>query len=148
MMNTLEIGAVALAPAKQLKDLLPCEFLNPWYAQCLWVLGMTFVTMALSGVIVRKLIGDPPSKDTPQGKLTHRTDPGAVIGKCENILVMALVLMGQYEGLGLLFAAKSIARMEQSKENPSYYLGGTLVNVTWSVLVAMLTRVTLLGFAE
>jgi hypothetical protein len=131
--------------APSLQNLPSCPVLQPWYAQIAWVFLMVCLTMLTSGYWVKKFIGvlqvDANATPSIGGK-----DAGMVIGKCENILVFIMVLAGQFEGLGLLFAAKSISRLEQAKKNPSYYLGGTLVNITWSLLMAFVTRVALMGF--
>lgn len=63
-------------------------------------------------------------------------DLGVVIGKCENVLVLSFVLLGAYTGLAIIFAAKNLVRAEDIGKNTQYYLGGTLVNFTYSVLMA------------
>lgn len=65
-------------------------------------------------------------------------DTGRVIGKCENVLVLTLVFLGAYTALGLVFAAKSIVRREDmTSRDTSYYLAGTLVNFTYSIVVGV-----------
>jgi len=66
-----------------------------------------------------------------------------VIGKCENILALSFILAGEATGLALIFAAKSIVRKEEIQKNPSYYLGGTLVNLVWSVLMGFAIRLAI-----
>lgn len=60
-----------------------------------------------------------------------------IIGKCENILTVTFVVVGQPVGLALVFTAKAIARQREQREDAGYYLGGTMVNFTISLLVAM-----------
>ena len=62
---------------------------------------------------------------------------GAMVGYLERILVFALLTAGEWSAVGLVFAAKSIARFREleNKEFSDYYLIGTLA----SVLVAMAT---------
>jgi hypothetical protein len=66
-----------------------------------------------------------------------------LIGKCENILAITLVLAGAYTALGLLFTAKTIVRAEDMRGHPKYYLGGSLVNITYSVLAGSAIRLCL-----
>lgn len=67
-------------------------------------------------------------------------DTGRVIGKCENVLVLTLVFVGAYTALGLVFAAKSIVRREDmSSGDTTWYLAGTLVNFTYSIVVGVTT---------
>lgn len=72
-------------------------------------------------------------------------DTGRVIGACENVLVLTLVYVGAYTALGLVFAAKSIVRREDmSSGDTTWYLAGTLVNFTYSIVVGVLV-VTAVG---
>lgn len=65
-------------------------------------------------------------------------DTGRIVGKCENVLVLTLVFVGAYTALGLVFAAKSIVRREDmSSGDTTWYLAGTLVNFTYSIVVGV-----------
>jgi hypothetical protein len=66
-----------------------------------------------------------------------------IIGKCENFLTITLILAGAITGLALIFAAKSIVRSEDIKKDPKYYLGGTLVNFSYSVLMGFVILILL-----
>lgn len=71
-------------------------------------------------------------------------DTGWLIGKLENVLVLALVLQGAYTALSIIFAAKSFIRREDiSSGNTTYYLAGTLLNFTYSVAYGMALTKTL-----
>ncbi len=104
------------------------------------------ITLATSGLVVRSFIGtsngssdvDPEPTDS-----TDRYDLGAIIGKCENLLTITLILAQAFTGLALIFTAKSIVRGGAIKKDPKYYLGGTLVNFTYSVLMGFLLRILL-----
>ena len=63
-----------------------------------------------------------------------------LIGKCENILTVTLALLGEETALALIFTAKSFARKEEIERDPGFYLGGTLVNLVWGIVVAGLAR--------
>ncbi|MBD3367790.1 MAG: hypothetical protein GF405_06410 [Candidatus Eisenbacteria bacterium] len=65
---------------------------------------------------------------------------GVVVGKCENLLILTLVLLGAYTALSIIFAGKAFVRREDLKTNSLYYLAGTMVNVTYSLLVALAVR--------
>lgn len=65
-------------------------------------------------------------------------DTGWLIGRLENILVLTLVLTGEYTALSIIFAAKSWVRIEDTaSENSTYYLAGTLVNFTYSIAIGV-----------
>ncbi len=105
------------------------------------------ITIATSGLIVRHFIGGPREKvsSVDSEKRVSRTnyDIGVIIGKCENLLTITLILANAFTGLALIFTAKSIVRSEDIKRDPNYYLGGTLVNFTYSVLMGFLIRIVL-----
>ncbi|MFQ5456768.1 MAG: hypothetical protein ACE5EA_11330 [Nitrospirota bacterium] len=70
-------------------------------------------------------------------------DLGGIIGKCENLLTITLILADAYTGLALIFTAKSIVRSENMRKDPFYYLGGTLVNFSYSLMMGFFIRVIL-----
>lgn len=67
-------------------------------------------------------------------------DTGFIIGKCENVLIMSLVLANAYTALALIFAAKTIIREDDIKNNSLYFLAGTLINVTYSIIVGLIIK--------
>jgi hypothetical protein len=110
------------------------------------------ITLSFSGLIVRWLVKprtDAAARDSaapaapPDAQ--RRPSPSTVIGKCENIITVTLVITNQITGLALIFAAKSWARSDAIKDDPGYYLGGTLVNLVWSMIVAFLVKILAVG---
>lgn len=61
---------------------------------------------------------------------------GYIIGKCENIIILSFVLAGEVTGLALIFAAKSLARQKDINDNAGYFLAGTMVNFTATLVIA------------
>lgn len=105
------------------------------------------VTLGLSGAIVRFVV--LPKSFVPEvrtGPDAPRFGPSTVIGKCENLIVVTFVLCGELTGIALVFAAKSLVRVDEIKLDPGYYLGGTLVNLCWSLLMGILLRLLVLGW--
>ncbi|MAE68915.1 MAG: hypothetical protein CME06_00440 [Gemmatimonadetes bacterium] len=112
------------------------------------VIGAAFlVTLLLSGRVVGRLAGPRTSAadDEADGRDSIRRDTGRVIGKCENLLTVTFILLGQETGLALIIGAKSIVRGDEMRRDPQYYLGGTLVNLAWGVLVAFVARTLIAG---
>lgn len=122
-----------------------------WAAQVAVLAVALLVTVVGSELLLRWFVRTcvtlpPPSAEPAAGPSpTDEKGAGRVIGKCENLLVFVFVQLGSFDGLGLVLAAKSIARMEAIKKNASYYLGGTLVNFTWSLVIALLARLLVFG---
>lgn len=93
------------------------------------------IAAAGSGPFVRFLLGR-----AGQSIPAEETNPGRVIGKLEDVLVVSFVMVEAYTALALVFAAKGIVRVEGGREKASYYILGTLANFTWSLLIALAAR--------
>ncbi|RMH10242.1 MAG: hypothetical protein D6695_11740 [Planctomycetota bacterium] len=135
--------------AAQAHTLMHASTTGQWFAQAALVFAAYALTLALSGPLVRYFVlprgtrtSWPPEGEAP-ARGWPRFDPSAVIGKCENIITVTLVLSGNEAGLALIFAAKSLVRSDAIKRDPGFYLGGTLVNLVWGLLVASGARVLL-----
>ncbi|MGB2727149.1 MAG: hypothetical protein WBD09_01560 [Halobacteriota archaeon] len=65
---------------------------------------------------------------------------GMVIGIVERVMVLTFVLVNQYTAITVIFAAKSIARFNELKDRKmaEYYLIGTLVSITFALLVGII----------
>lgn len=100
-------------------------------------LGIGAFLLVTSGVVVRTVINSVEGRTEPSQR---ELDVGAIVGKAENILVYTLVLVDAFTALALIFAAKSIVRREDMKNDSLYYLAGTLVNFTYSLLLGVLAR--------
>ena len=72
---------------------------------------------------------------------------GMVIGVVERVMVLTFVLVNQYTAITVIFAAKSIARFNELKDRKmaEYYLIGTLVSITFALLVGIIVREILVG---
>lgn len=78
----------------------------------------------------------------PQGYKMGRT-----IGVLERLLLFILVLLGQWGALGLVLAAKSIARFKELSAQPfaDYYLIGTLTSILVAITTAVVVRILVVG---
>jgi hypothetical protein len=64
---------------------------------------------------------------------------GTWIGVLDRLVIFLLVLIGQYEAIGLLIAAKSIIRLREGDRKMSeYVLIGTLLSVSMAILTGFL----------
>ncbi|MEO0465337.1 MAG: hypothetical protein AAF216_02245 [Pseudomonadota bacterium] len=63
---------------------------------------------------------------------------GFWIGFCETFLIFVLVYAGAFNALAIIIGAKQFVRSEKIKENPSYYLLGTLTNLAIAVVAALI----------
>jgi len=67
---------------------------------------------------------------------------GKVIGYLERFIGLTLVLVGEWSALGLLLAAKSIARFRELEDRAfgEYYLIGTLASLGFAMVVGLIVR--------
>ncbi len=98
------------------------------------------IIIQVSGPVVSSVLSRISGRPLSEVVKKSERDTGSVVGKCENILILVFMIIGAYTALGLVFAAKAAIRMEDAKREPLFYLAGTMVNVTYSVLVALLVK--------
>ena len=67
---------------------------------------------------------------------------GKLIGTLERWLILVFLLIGRYEVIGFLIAAKSIIRFgEKDKDQTEYFLAGTLLSISIAVGCGLLLRI-------
>ena len=74
-----------------------------------------------------------------------RISTGLIIGKCENLIIYLMVLTGSYTALAIIFTAKTIIRKEDIAKNSMFFLAGTMINVTYSLLISMLVKLLIIN---
>ncbi len=104
------------------------------------VLAIVFVTFP-SAIIMGKLL----ERMSDQIETDHKSLPnaGKYIGIMERLFVLAFILLGRWEAIGLLITAKSVFRFNDLKESNSrklteYILIGTLVSFGLAILTGIL----------
>lgn len=106
-------------------------------AGAVYVLGY-LVLLGTSTYVVDYFLERWTGTDLTSDLDAGQRDTGRIVGKCENVLVLTLVFVGAYTALGLVFAAKSIVRREDmTSGDTTWYLAGTLVNFTYSIVVGV-----------
>lgn len=134
------------------------EILTDNWFLLLAVMGALFLLFT-SGTVVRRVmniiynknLADLASSDrgTPtvvqpdvnEEKLAKdRISTGLIIGKCENLIIYLMVLTGSYTALAIIFTAKTIIRKEDIAKNSMFFLAGTMINVTYSLLISILVK--------
>jgi hypothetical protein len=82
---------------------------------------------------------NPPASDEKQPTGAGLENAGKLIGITERILGLTLVLLSQYEAVGLLIAAKSILRFP-SPIKSEYVVAGTLLSFAFAILAGILVH--------
>lgn len=87
-----------------------------------------------------RAMGD--DEDSPQ-----MPGAGAWIGWLERTLVFLFVLLGQFNAIGFVIAAKSILRFQYAREPriSEIVIIGTLASFGWAIIVALLTHAAFVG---
>lgn len=96
------------------------------------------------GIIVEKFTAKWRKKLAIAGK-TGLPDAGKWIGKMERLLVLSFVLLGQYQAIGFLIAAKSIFRFNGITENKDrmeaeYIMVGTFMSFALAILLGLILK--------
>lgn len=102
----------------------------------LWVVGIAIIFLTNPvGIIIGMLTKPFREKIENHGEQSLE-NAGTWIGMLERLIIFFLVIISQYEAIGLLIAAKSIIRLKEGEQKMSEYV---LVGTLLSVSVAMLT---------
>ena len=92
--------------------------------------------------VANKPLEEVANEDAPQ-QVQQRLNIGSIIGKCENILILAFLILEAYTAIALVVTAKTIVRKEEIEKNSMYFLAGTMINVSYSVLVGFILKLLL-----
>jgi hypothetical protein len=102
-------------------------------------------------VLVRRVLDLVPVGETPGASgitvPAQELSRGLLIGVLERALALTLVLTNQFGALGLILAAKALARFRalDDRDFAEYVLIGTLASLLLALLVGLATRLVLLG---
>lgn len=99
------------------------------------------VLLGTSGILVNYILVKISKEPLNVNISKEVMDTGFVVGKCENILILTFMLLDAYTALALIFAAKTIVRSEDMRKNSLFFLSGTMINVTYSVIVGFIVKV-------
>ena len=104
------------------------------------------ILLGTSGIIVNFILSRISSVPISQTISKEVRDTGFVVGKCENILLLTFMILEAYTALALVFAAKAIVRREDMSKNSLFFLAGTMINVTYSIMVGLAIKLILESF--
>ncbi len=109
----------------------------------IFITGIVFVTMPAS-VIIRILVSRwYDAAKTPDDESLQNA--GSFIGMLERLFILTFVLLGRWEGIGFLIAAKSIFRFAHIKGHPDrklteYFLIGTLLSIGLAMITGLFMK--------
>ncbi len=109
------------------------------------VITIAFLLCAKPANILTKYILRLYNINNPfDNNFSSKLHSGALIGTLERWLIIVFVLLGHFEAIGFLLAAKSLIRFKDSETlKTEYVLLGTLISVTIAVACSLLTKVSI-----
>lgn len=107
----------------------------------LYLTAILFLSI-VSGIIINVLMSDW-SKKLSQGKDDSLANAGKYIGILERLFIFLFIIVGKWEAIGFLLAAKSVFRFGDLKESKDrklteYILIGTLLSFGIAILTGFL----------
>jgi hypothetical protein len=109
----------------------------------IWIYAVALFFITIVSSIVMKVLMSSWSNALNENNEESLNNAGKYIGILERIFIFTFVIMGKWEGIGFLLAAKSIFRFGDLKESKDrklteYILIGTLLSFGIAIAVGML----------
>lgn len=106
----------------------------------LWVVAFVFC-LRPANFVIQNIFKEAKISIPDGGKGQSLPNAGRVIGNVERLLTLVFVMLGQYEALGFLLAAKSLLRFRETDTVKSeYVLVGTLLSFGIAILVGVTVK--------
>lgn len=101
--------------------------------------AMALAVMKPANVFIRRMLVTEKPGEEPKHS-AEQTRAGRYIGALERLIVLALLVLGQYGSIAIVFTAKSIARFKQleNRDFAEYYIFGSLLSIATAVGVFIL----------
>jgi hypothetical protein len=106
------------------------------YQIIIFIIGYVFGFL-ISSLLLRSILH---SIDSSINKKLDFKGVGIWIGICEYFLIVTFVIANEFTAIGLLFAAKVYVSSKKVKDQSSYYLLGTLLNMSFAVLFGVIMK--------
>ena len=115
-----------------------------WVTVAILVVGYS-VLLCTSGILVNYILSTISKEPISKKIGKEARDTGFVVGKCENLLILTFMLLDAYTALALVFAAKAIVRKEDMSKNSLFFLAGTMINVTYSIMIGLVIKILIVS---
>lgn len=114
-----------------------------WLAETkvlLWIVAFVFC-LRPANFIIQNIFKEAKISIPDSGKEQSLPNAGRVIGNVERMLTLVFVMLGQYEAIGFLLAAKSLLRFRETDTVKSeYVLVGTLLSFSIAILMGVAVK--------
>ena len=109
----------------------------------LWVVAFVFC-LRPANFFIQNIFKEAKISIPDSGKEQSLPNAGRVIGNVERMLTLVFVMLGQYEAIGLLLAAKSLLRFREADTVKSeYVLVGTLLSFGFAILMGVAVKLVI-----
>ena len=106
----------------------------------LWIVAFVFC-LRPANFFIQNIFKDAKISIPNSGKENSLPNAGRVIGNMERMLSLVFVMLGQYEAIGFLLAAKSLLRFRETDTVKSeYVLVGTLLSFGIAILIGVAVK--------
>lgn len=106
----------------------------------LWIVAFVFC-LRPANFIIKNIFKDAKISVPDGGEENSLPNAGRIIGNVERLLTLIFVMMGQYEAIGFLLAAKSLLRFRETDTVKSeYVLVGTLLSFAIAILSGVIVK--------
>ena len=106
----------------------------------LWIVAFVFC-LRPANFFIQNIFKDANISIPDSGKENSLPNAGRVIGNMERMLLLVFVMLGQYEAIGFLLAAKSLLRFRETDTVKSeYVLVGTLLSFGIAILLGVAVK--------
>jgi len=107
-------------------------FINPK----IWIVAIAILFLSTPAGIFTGLLTARFRVQIPNHQAQGLANAGSWIGVLERLLIFFLVMINQFEAIGLLVAAKSIIRLKEGEQKMSeYVLVGTLISISMAMTI-------------
>lgn len=106
----------------------------------LWIAAFV-LCLRPTNFIIKNIFKDAKISIPDGGEENSLPNAGRIIGNMERLLTLVFVMMGQYEAIGFLLAAKSLLRFRETDTVKSeYVLVGTLLSFAIAILTGVIVK--------
>ena len=106
----------------------------------LWIVAFVFC-LRPANFFIQNIFKEAKISIPDSGKEQSLPNAGRVIGNVERMLTLVFVMLGQYEAIGFLLAAKSLLRFRETDTVKSeYVLVGTLLSFGIAILIGVAVK--------
>jgi hypothetical protein len=108
-----------------------------------WVVAFVFC-LRPANFFIQNIFKEAKISIPDSGKEQSLPNAGRVIGNVERMLTLVFVMLGQYEAIGFLLAAKSLLRFRETDTVKSeYVLVGTLLSFGFAILMGVAVKLVI-----